>query len=193
MEGILMNDSSGLTLVVEKDPKRIIAGRYVVDSIHTRVMFNVVHFGISNYWGEFYGPVGSLDIDPTAPDRTALSVSVLCGQVKTNSQVLDAELRSAEWFDAERFPNITLSGQGLNLRGDNMATFTGDFTLHGVTRPVEFHVEFTGAGTSPFTGQPTIGFEARATISRRAFGVSAKYPIVGDAVNLIVSAAFDFA
>lgn len=64
MEGIPIAGSSELTLVVEKDPKKIIAGRYVVDSIHTRVMFNVVHFGISNYWGEFYGPVGWLEIYP---------------------------------------------------------------------------------------------------------------------------------
>jgi polyisoprenoid-binding protein YceI len=75
---------------------------------------------------------------------------------------------------------------------DSRAVFRGDFTLHGVTKRVGFRVDFIGAGMNPFTGEPTVGFEASATISRTEFGVSAKYPIVGDQVEIIVSAAFNF-
>lgn len=187
-----MTDQPQQTLATETDSRKIVAGRYVVDTIHTRVLFKVRHFGISDYWGEFYGPTGQLEIDPASPEATSLEVSVPTRQVKTNSEHLDEELRSPEWFDADRFPNITLVGRGLDLVSDRQAVFRGDFTLHGVTKRVGFRVDFIAAGTNPFTGEPAIGFEASATISRTEFGVSAKYPIVGDQVEIIVSAAFNF-
>jgi len=188
-----MTNTSPGTLVIERDPRKIVAGRYVVDPIHTRVRFSVVHFGVSNYWGEFYGPIGRLEIDPASPDKTSIDVSVSTAQIKTNSMLLDAELKSADWFDVARFSRISLVGKGITLQGASSATLTGDFTLHGFTRPVEFSIEFTGAGISPFTGSPVIGFEAKAIISRREFGICAKYPIVGDLVTLMISAAFDYA
>ncbi len=188
-----MPDSEQQTLAVFNDPRSIVAGRYVVDSIHTRVLFNLMHFGISNYWGEFYGPIGWLEIDPRSPEKAKLEVSVPTSQVTTNSRHLDEELRSAEWLDAPRFPYVTLSANGIRLVGEGKAKLTGQFTLHGVTKPVEFLVDFVAGGKSPFSGAPTIGFQASARISRREFGVAAKFPIVGDAVNIIVSAAFDFA
>jgi polyisoprenoid-binding protein YceI len=188
-----MTDFSHFALVVETDPRKIVGGRYAIDPVHTRVLFNVVHFGVSTYWGEFYDPAGWLEIDPERPEKTSLSVGVPSMKVKTNSEVLDAELRSPDWFDAQRFPRITIVGEGLRALADGSAKFTGDFTLHGITKPIDLDIAFIGGSKNPFTGKPTIGFEASATISRRAFGVSAKYPIVGDAVKIIVSAAFDYA
>ncbi|WP_156408808.1 YceI family protein [Rhizobium sp. Root708] len=185
-----MADELQQTLTIETAPRKIVAGRYVVDPMHTRVLFKVRHFGVSNYWGEFLGPMGWLEIDPEFPEKTALQVRVPTAQVRTNSGHLDEELRGEEWFDADRFP---LVGRGLKMVSDNHAIFEGDFTLHGVTKRVVFGVDFIGSGKSPFTGAPTIGFEAAATISRTEFGVSAKYPIVGDKVEIIVSAAFDYA
>ncbi|MEW9537572.1 YceI family protein [Agrobacterium radiobacter] len=188
-----MSNTTTQTLAVDKNPKNIVGGRYVIDSVHSRVLFNVLHFGVSNYWGEFYGPVGWLEINPMEPEKTKMSVSVLAAQVKTNSPKLDEELRSAEWFDAENYPNITLSVDEIQPVTETSATLKGIFTLHGVSKLVNFDVEFVAGAKNSFTGLPTIGFEASARISRREFGVSAKYPVVGDTVNIIVSAAFDFA
>jgi polyisoprenoid-binding protein YceI len=188
-----VTDNSPQTLGIDTNSRKIVAGRYVVDPIHTRVLFKVRHFGVSNYWGEFWGPVGWLEIDPEEPEKTALQVRVATAQIKTNSGHLDEELRSGQWFDADRYPTITLTGRGLKLPSDNHAVFEGDFTLHGVTKRIAFDVDFIGAGTNPIKGAPTIGFEASAAISRTEFGVSAKYPIVGDRVEIIISAAFDLA
>ncbi|MBW9113930.1 YceI family protein [Rhizobium cauense] len=188
-----MTDNATQTLSIDTNPHKIVAGRYLVDPIHTRVLFKVRHFGVSNYWGEFLSPVGWLEIDPDYPENTSLEVSVPTAQIKTNSIHLDEELRSGEWFDADSFPSITLTGRGLKMLSDARAVFEGYFTLHGVARQVAFGVDFIGGGRNPFKGGPTIGFEATAVISRTEFGVSAKYPIVGDRVEIIVSAAFDFA
>jgi polyisoprenoid-binding protein YceI len=188
-----MTDSLPQALTIDTNSRKIVAGRYVVDSMHTRVLFKVRHFGVSNYWGEFLGPTGWLEIDPNRPEDTSLQVKVPTAQVRTNSGHLDDELRSAEWFDADRYPSIILAGSGLKLISENRAVFDGDFTLHGITKRIAFGIDFVGAGTNPFKGAPTIGFEASATISRTEFGVSAKYPIVGDKVEIIVSAAFDLA
>ncbi|TCA82318.1 polyisoprenoid-binding protein [Rhizobium leguminosarum bv. viciae] len=188
-----LTDISPQTLSIETTQRKIAAGRYLVDSIHTRVLFKVRHFGVSDYWGEFLEPEGWLDIDPASPEKTSLQVSVPTARVRTNSAHLDDELRSAEWFDADQFASITLTGRGIKVVNGERAVFEGDFSLHGVTKRVGFNVDFIGAGVNPFKGTPTIGFEASATISRTEFGVSAKYPIVGDKVSIIVSAAFDFA
>jgi len=188
-----LTDNTEQSLAIDTNPRKIVAGRYLVDPIHTRVLFKVRHFGVSNYWGEFLDPTGWLEIDPSNPENTALDVRVPTAHIKTNSGHLDDELRSAEWFDAERFPNITLTGRGLKMLANDRAVLEGDFTLHGTARRVTFGIDFIGAGRNPFKGGPTIGFEASATISRTEFGVSAKYPIVGDRVEIIVSAAFDFA
>jgi polyisoprenoid-binding protein YceI len=188
-----MTDSMPATLNIDTNSRKIVASSYVVDSMHTRVLFKVRHFGVNNYWGEFMGPTGWLEIDPQRPNDTSLQLKVPTGQVRTNSNHLDEELRSAEWFDAERYRSIILAGSALELTSDSRAVFEGDFTLHGISKRVAFSIDFIGAGTNPFKGAPTIGFEASTTISRTEFGISAKYPIVGDRVEVIVSAAFDLA
>lgn len=186
-----MSVAEAATLGVDPNPQNIVAGCYAIDPAHTRVLFNVLHFGVSRYWGEFLEPSGVLNIDPADPEGVVLEVSVPTAKISTNSKVLDDELRSVEWFDAQVFPLITLRVAGAALNTERQATITGDLTIHGVTRPVRFTVDFIAGCRNPFSGQPTIGFEAAATIHRKEFGVGAKIPVVSDTVNIVVSASLD--
>ena len=102
-----MPDSSKLSTLASTRLADASRGRYVIDPVHSHVLFSVSHFGISTYYGEFTMPGGSLDIPLSASGSdTRLAVSVPVANVKTTSRVLDDELRSREWLDGERFPLI---------------------------------------------------------------------------------------
>ena len=167
-------------------------GRYVVDPAHTRVLFSVSHFGFSTYYGEFTGPHGTLDIPRSANDGAArLAVSVPVANVSTSNRTLDDELRSAAWLDAVRFPLLEFASASPVSLDHNAFKVTGTLSLHGVTREVTFDATFVGAGINPKKQVYTIGFDIRGRIRRGDYGVTAALPVIGDTLELIISAAFE--
>ena len=75
--------------------------------------------------------------------------------------------------------------------GKDTADVEGQLTLHGVTRPVTLHATFNGAGVNPMDKHYTVGFDAKGRIKRSDFGVKTYVPLIGDEVDLILSAAFE--
>jgi len=167
------------------------AGAYKIEPSHTRVLFAVNHMGFSTWYGDFTGASGSLQLDPVNPSHSHLQVSVPTASVVTTNATLDGELRSADWFDAPRYPTITFTSTNVVPTGPGAADVTGDLTLHGVTRPVTLHARFNGAGVNPLDKAYTTGFEVSGKIKRSDFGVTKYVPLVGDSVDLIISAAFE--
>ncbi len=165
-------------------------GYYVIEPSHTRILFSVSHLGFTTWYGDFSHATGTARIDPAHPAASRVEVSVPADSVTTTNQVLDGELKSADWFDAGRFPNITFTSRKLTVLGPNRGEISGDLTLHGVTRPVTLQVRFNGSGTNPMDKAYTAGFEAVGKIKRSDFGVAKYVPLVGDEVTLIISAAF---
>ncbi len=187
-----MPDSSRLSTFASSNLADVSRGRYVIDPVHSHVLFSVSHFGISNYYGEFTMPGGTLDIPLSADgSHTRLAVSVPVANVKTTSRILDDELKSRDWLDGERFPSIAFDfAEPLSL-AENSFQATGALTLHGVTRNVTFDVSFVGAGMNPAKHVYTIGFDIRGRIRRSEYGVTAALPMIGDELRLIISAAFE--
>lgn len=175
----------------DPDPKAVKAGHYVVDPAHTRVLFSVSHFGFSTFYGEFPGAWGHLSIDPAAPERTKLSVSVPVANVTTTNSTLDRELRSADWLDAQRYPAITFESSSVDVTDDGGALVHGQLALHGVTRPLTLEARFVGGGINPVKDRYTIGFDARGRFKRSQFGVESHLPLIGDDIELILSGAFE--
>lgn len=177
---------------VEASLADVCRGRYVVDPAHSQVLFRVSHFGISSYHGEFVAPAGLLDLPlSTNASPTRLDVSVPVANVRTTSRMLDDELRSAEWLDAARFPLIAFRFAAPLSLAEESFDLTGALTLRGVTRDVRFDVAFVGAGINPVKQVYTIGFDIRGRIRRSDFGVTALLPMIGDEVDLVLSAAFE--
>jgi polyisoprenoid-binding protein YceI len=172
-------------------PEAVAPGTYKVEPNHTRILFAVSHMGFTTWYGDFTGASGALQLDPADLSRSRLEVSAPTASVATTNAVLDGELKSADWFDAAHYPTITFKSRQVTRTGRDTADVAGDLTLHGVTRPVTLHARFNGAGVNPLDKAYTVGFEVSGRIKRSDFGVTKYVPLVGDDVDLIISAAFE--
>jgi polyisoprenoid-binding protein YceI len=173
------------------EPAKVEAGAYKVDPNHTQVLFGVSHFGFTTYHGAFTDTSGTLNLDPAKPDQSKLDVTIKTGSVAVQSPKLQGELNSDQWLDTAKFPEATFKSTKVVKTGAGTANVTGDFTLHGVTKPVTLAVAYVGAGPNPLTKTYTVGFDAKGKFKRSDFGVKTYVPLIGDEVDLIISGAFE--
>jgi polyisoprenoid-binding protein YceI len=173
-------------------------GTYSVDAGHTLVTWTLAHLGFSPYSGIFGGVTGTLTLDPRRPNRARVEVLVPVSKVVTASAGLTEHLLrpgknggKPDFFGANpgqaRFVSTTVVTTGQKAR------IRGQLTLNGVTRPVTLDATFYGAGKAPAAmgGKENVGFTATGTIMRSQFGLTTGIPMVGDAVKLDISAAFE--
>lgn len=172
-----------------KIPHQVLAGLYEADPAHTRVTWSVKHLGFSTYSGTVPAITGTLNLDTKAPAASQVAVTVPVDKVGTLDPLLDAFLRSGDFFDVGNFPTATFTATRIEAKG-NEARITGDLTLRGVTRPVTLEAEFNQAGVAPTDNTYTVGFDAKAKIKRSDFGMNAFLPMVGDEVELRIEAEF---
>ena len=179
-----------------QDASRVTAGTYAADPGHSLIGWEVNHFGFNDYYGIFGDVAGTLTIDPANLDAAKVDVTIPVGSVTTASKGLTEHLLRAgkdggkpDFFGPApapaRFVSTSVKATGMT------AVITGDLTLNGVTKPVTFEAEFTGAGNNPFNKKATIGFEAETEIKRSDFGVNYGIPFVSDEVELDISVAFE--
>jgi polyisoprenoid-binding protein YceI len=107
-----------------QDPKAVTAGRYEIEPSHTRVQFTVSHMGFTKWYGDLTQVGGTLSIDPKEVSAAAVDITIPTASVYTTNTTLDGELRSAQWFDAERFPTIRFVSTKVVPTGTRDATIT---------------------------------------------------------------------
>jgi polyisoprenoid-binding protein YceI len=182
-----------------KDPARVTAGTYAADPNHSLIGWEVNHFGFNDYYGLFGDVAGTLVIDPANPGAAKVDVTIPVANVTTASKGLTDHLLRAgkdggkpDFFGPAPAPaRFVSTSVKIDAKDKTKAVITGDLTLNGVTKPVTFEAEFTGAGNNPFNKKATIGFEAETEIKRSDFGVNYGLPFVSDEVELDISVAFE--
>lgn len=170
-------------------------GTWTLDASHTLVEFAVKHLMIASVKGRFAGVSGSVAIDPARPQAAALEVSIDVATIDTRDEKRDAHLRSADFFEAERFPVIRFAGK--RVEGDVNGKFrvVGDLTIRNVTREVALDVTSAGRVTDPWGGE-RMGFSATARVNRLDYGLKwnvaleAGGVLVGEEVGIHVEAEF---
>ncbi len=164
-----------------------------IDPTHTDVEFTVRHLMISNVKGRFSNTSGSLQLDPKAPAKTALEVTIPIATIDTGVDQRDAHLRSPDFFDAETHPVMTFRSR--RVEGDLAGQFKvhGDLTIRGVTKPIALDVTLDGQGKDPW-GNERLGYSATTKINRRDFGLVWNQALetggvmVGDEVKVSINA-----
>ena len=173
------------------DPVAVEPGDYVVEPIHTRVGFSVSHMGFTDWYGDFTGVSGSLRLDPRHLAEASVEVTIPVASLSTTNARLDGELRSADWFDAEHFPTIRFVSTKVVRTGARTARIEGSLTFHGIVRPATLDASFNAAGVNPLSKGYTVGFNGTTQIHRSDFGVKTYEPLIGDTVDIRISAAFE--
>lgn len=147
------------------------AGTYVLDSNHLRVGFVARHLMVSKVRGSFADVTGEIVIAED-PLKSSLTTSIQAKSITTGVGQRDDHLRSGDFLEADTYPTLEFrSTNGLTAVKGNEFVLHGELTVKGTTLPVDLHVEYEGAGRSPW-GQEVIGFSAKAEIDREAFGMT---------------------
>ncbi len=143
---------------------------YSIDTSHSTIEFAVKHMMVSTAKGRFTKFAGAAEIDEATPANSKVNVTIDTASVNTGDEKRDGHLRSADFFDAEKYPAITFSSTKVEALGDEAYRVTGDFTMHGVTKPLTFDITREGV-TKNMQGKQVQGFSANLAISRKDFGL----------------------
>ncbi|MCL4288180.1 MAG: YceI family protein, partial [Thermoleophilia bacterium] len=144
------------------------AGTWIVDEVHTKVAFAVKHMGVSTVRGEFRDFDGGLE--STGDGGLRAHGSVRAASVSTNQEQRDEHLRSADFFDAEDYPEIRFESTAVERIDDESYRIAGELTIHGVTNPIELRAELGGVDRGP-EGELRAGFELTGQLSRKDYGM----------------------
>jgi polyisoprenoid-binding protein YceI len=159
-----------------------LTGTWTIDPAHTTVGFAVRHL-MSRIRGTFSEVSGQVVTDPD-PSRSTVTATIATASVNTGVDMRDTHLRSADFFDTDRYPAMTFTSTALRPAGDAWV-LSGDLTIRDIGRPVDLDLELLGTDPTGLQGETRIGFSARTTISRRDFGVS--FGLATDGAKIVVA------
>jgi len=166
-----------------------LAGVYDVDPDHTSIGFSVKHMVVSNVKGVFDKVTGTFTLDDK-DQLTGAEASIDAASVNTRNQKRDDHLRSPDFFDVAKFPQVTFKAAAIKAHQVHYMV-TGDLTIKGVTKPVKLTGEMVGKVKDPY-GNTRAGFTAKGKINRKDFGVNFNALletgglVVGDEVDLLL-------
>jgi polyisoprenoid-binding protein YceI len=150
------------------DLSQLTPGTWNVDPTHSSVGFVARHLMITKVRGRFTDFSGTIEIAPD-PLQSSVTATVNLASVDTGDEGRDTHLRSVDFFDAEKFPTLTFVSTGVKEDGDDYKLL-GDLTINGVTRHVEFDLEFEGVNTDPWNNTKA-AFSAETEVNRKEWGL----------------------
>jgi polyisoprenoid-binding protein YceI len=167
----------------------LFATTYSLEPNYTQAVVHWEHLGFSTPSAMLGQGTGTLEFDQADPTKSSIKVTIPLSSLNTSVPELDEHLRSADFFDAAKFPNATFASTKIE-KGDAADRFvvTGDLTMHGVSKPVTLAVTIVRIGVNPRSNLPTIGFDATTTLKRSDFGLGKFVPQVSDAIPMHVIA-----
>jgi polyisoprenoid-binding protein YceI len=149
-------------------------GAYTIDPAHSFVQFGISHLGYSHLVGRFDKVSGTFTV---SPNGNTVEGVVPVSSIDTNHAQRDKDLLAPQFFDVAKFPTMSFSGKQV---GNNLI---GRLTLHGVTRPVTFHLHAIGAGKDPWGGYRS-GYEATTVLKRSDYGMATMLGPIGNEVDV---------
>lgn len=143
---------------------------WTVDPAHSTAEFAIRHLMISTVRGRFSGISGQIVGDPNDWTGATAEIVIDAASVDTRQPDRDQHLRSADFFDVEKYPTITFKSTRIVKTGENRYEITGDLTIHGVTKSVTIQAESLGQSKDPWGGVRA-GISAETRINRKDFGL----------------------
>jgi polyisoprenoid-binding protein YceI len=158
---------------------------YTFDPRHTFPRWAASHFGFSTHYGQFNKTTGKLMIDWEAKTGS-VDIEVETASVAAHDEKFEAHLKSADFFDVEKYPRITFKNTHMTFEGDVPVSIRGDFTLRGVTRPMTLRIASVKCGMHPVAKKHACGADISGSLKRSEFGMKYGLPGIGDEVRLMI-------
>ena len=146
------------------------ADKYSIDLSHSYAGFSVRHLVITNVKGNFASFSGEITFDENDTIKSSANVIIDIASINTSNADRDKHLRSADFFDVEKYPEMTFVSTGVEKDGDDMI-LNGKLTMHGVTKDISIPFELLGKVTDPW-GKERIAFEGETKLSRKEYGMT---------------------
>jgi polyisoprenoid-binding protein YceI len=159
-----------------------------LDKPHTQILFNISHMGFSTSTGKFLDYDGTINFDKLEPEKSNVDVTIQTSSVDLGDQKWNDHMKAADFFNVEKFPTMTFKSTSVEVTGEKTANITGDLTILGVTKPVVLATTFVNEGKHPMSAKQGAGFNATTKIKRSDFGMGYGLPMIGDEVDITISA-----
>lgn len=156
---------------------------YKIDAAHSDILFKVKHLMITTVTGQFKAFDATLTADKEDFSDAAVTFTADINSVDTRSEQRDTHLKSDDFFNAEKFPEMKFVSTSVSKTDDGLVV-KGDLTIRDVTKPIELKAEYSGTMVDPW-GQTKVGFEAEGKIKRKEFGLG--WDAVTEAGGVVVS------
>lgn len=167
--------------------------KYAFDKNHTEIIFNYSHVGNSIAYGQFDEFDGNFVIDLEEPANSRVDVSIKTASVNTGVAEFDKHLRSPDFFETEKYPEMTFVSTSVTQAGKTAWRINGDLTIKGNTRPVTLIAKLNFKGPHPlgkflkkYEAVHVAGFSATTQLFRSEFGLGMFAPLTDDVVNIII-------
>ena len=146
-------------------------GVYTIDPVHSSIAFVARHLVAAKARGTFTEFGGTITVGETL-ETTRVEATAQAASITTGNEMRDGHLKSADFLDLENHPTLNLVSSSVTSKGGDRFELIADVTIRGVTKAVTFDLEYLGSGAGMAPGVTVAGFEARAEIDRRDFGVN---------------------
>lgn len=158
------------------------ADDFKIDPVHSSVNFSVTHMSVSTVNGRFTDFEGKIQFDDKDPSKSSVAVKIKAGSINTDNSNRDNDLKSAKYFDIEKFPELTFQSKSVEKKGDNYVAH-GTLTIHGVFKDIDLPFELKGPIDSK-QGK-IMGAHAAVTINRQDFGITnAPAAMIGNDIKI---------
>ena len=168
------------------------SGTWTNDDPHSQLGFTVTHLGIADVSGTFN------DIDVTVKSTKAdfsdasFELTAKTASIDTRVEQRNNHLKSADFFDVEKYPSLTFRSTSLKKTSENKYQLDGDLTMHGITKPVSMNLLYKGTVENPMSKKATAGFQITGTLKRSDFNLGGKFPsaMISDEVSIKADGEF---
>src|ERR1700732_3533922 len=167
-----------------------------IDPVHSIAEFKVKHMMISNVKGQFPKITGTLTLDESDLTNSRVEASIEAASIETRDPQRDAHLKSADFFDVEKFPTLSFKSTGIRLVRDGELAVEGNLTIHGITRKVVFSVDGPTPPAKDPWGNTRVAVSATTKINGKDFGLTWNAALetggilVGDEVTITLDVQF---
>ena len=162
------------------------------DAPHSQLFFTVTHLGFNDVSGTFDDFTVNVESSKEDFSDAVFHLNAKANSINTRVEARNNHLKSADFFDVEKYPELTFTSTAIKPAGENKYKLTGNLTIHGVTKQVTVDLLYKGQTTNPMSSKLTTAFQIEGTIKRSDFGVGGKFPeaIVSDEVRISASGEF---